>query len=499
MSDRCYADAILLTQGDRVDASPSADDIDRQFQKAVEHYQGNRLAEAAAVLDRLAPHCGGRAEYFRLRGHIAMRDRNAAAALTALQRAAELAPRTALHQFELGEHYRMVGRPADAIRLYRQALALEPGAAIVRIAMAGVLAHTGNPRAAITEVDQAVAGAGDNLQALLAGALAYRDLKQTDSAIRALRRAQALRPADLKIQAFLRELYTSQVRPWHFRMMNDGARNRAYDAAIRRAVGPTTHVLEIGTGSSLLSMMAARAGARLVSTCEVVESIAETAAEIVGRNGFGERVKVIPKRSTELAAGVDLPERADLLISEILSDKLLEEGVLSSTAHARRHLLKPGAVMIPRAIAAVVRLAGGDFLREAAMVGRIDGFDLTPFNRFVPNSISLSMEAGQMESYSDDIEVFRFELMADGHRPEERQLQITARRTGTAVGLLQWLRLQLDDTDSFENRPADTVTPSAWRQVFYPFSRPLELREGETLTLWAAHDLVSMAFAPLGQ
>jgi hypothetical protein len=153
--------------------------------------------------------------------------------------------------------------------------------------------------------------------------------------------------------------------------------------------------------------------------------------------------------------------------------------------------------MIPRAIAAVVRLAGGDFLREAAMVDRIEGFDLTPFNRFVPNSISLSMEAGQMESYSDDVEVFRFDLMADGHRPEERELRITARRTGTVIGVLQWLRLQLDATESFENRPVDTVTPSAWRQVFYPFTRPVELRAGEVLTLWAAHDLVSMAFAPM--
>ena len=51
------------------------------------------------------------------------------------------------------------------------------------------------------------------------------------------------------------------------------------------------------------------------------------------------------------------------------------------------------------------------------------------------------MEAGRIEGYSDDIEVFRFDLMADNHRPEERQLQITARRTGAAIGLLQWLRL----------------------------------------------------------
>src|SRR5262249_20186498 len=193
--------------------------------------------------------------------------------------------------------------------------------------------------------------------------------------------------------------------------------NRAYDAAIRRAVGPDTHVLEIGTGSGLLSMMAARAGARLVSTCESVESIAETAAEIVRLNGFGGRVNVIPKRSTQLALGGGLPERADILIGEIRSDKVREESVRASTAPPRRNLLKPGGIMIPRAIAAVVRLAGGDFLREASMVERIDGFDLAPFNRFVPNSISLSMEAGQMESYSDDIEVFRFDLMADNNQP----------------------------------------------------------------------------------
>jgi hypothetical protein len=280
-------------------------------------------------------------------------------------------------------------------------------------------------------------------------------------------------------------------------MMNDGARNHAYDAAIRRAVGPATCVLEIGTGSGLLAMMAARAGARRVTTCEQVEAIAETAAEIVRRNGFGDRVTVVPKRSTRLVVGVDLPERADLLVSEILSDQLLAEQVLSSTAHARHHLLQPGAAMIPRAVAAVVRLVGGSYLQEASHVGMIEGFDLSPFNRFVPNSITISMESGLIESLSDDVEAFRFDLAADGHRPEERRFGLTARRAGSALGLLQWVRLELDDVTTFENGPAERVTPSAWRQVFHPFLQPIELRDGEPLQLWEAHDLVSLAFAPL--
>ena len=478
-------------------ASPSAADIDREFRKAIELFQGNRLSEASALLDRLAPHCDGRAEFFRLRGHIAMRGRDAAAALAALQTAARLAPQAPLHQFDLAEHYRMTEQPAEAVRHYRQALALEPKAAMVRIALAGMLALTGQPRGALSELHQAVADAGNNLPALLAAAIAYRDMRQPDAAIRCMRQALALRPGDLNIEALLRDTLTSQIRPWHFRMMNDAARNRAYDAAIRRAVRPDTHVLEIGTGSGLLALMAARAGARRVTTCEQVAAIAETATEIVRRNGYGERVTVVPKRSTRLTVGVDLPDRADVLISEVLSDKLLGEHVLSSTAHARQHLLKPDAAIIPREIAAVVRLVGGGFLQESASVGSVEGFDLSLFNRFAPSSISISMESGLIESFSDDVEVFRFDLRRDDHRPEERRLSIAARRRGTIAGVLQWLRLQLDDETSFENRPPEQVAPSAWRQVFYPFSVPLTVKAGETVQLWAKHDLLNLAFAPV--
>ena len=496
-SDRRWRARSAAIDGAGVTSDLSADDINREIQTAIDHLQGNRVADASALLDRLAPHCRDRADFFRLRGLIALRGRDAPAAQSALEAAARLAPAAAIHQFDLAEHYRLMGKPVEAIGHYRQALARDPQAAPVRIALAGTLAASGQPRAALGELDQAVAHAGRNLPALLAAAACYRELKRTDSAIRCLRQALALRPGDLKIQAFLRDLHTEQVRPWHFRMMNDRARNQAYDGAIRRAIGPTTQVLEIGTGSGLLSMMAARAGAKLVTTCEQVETIAEAAADIVRRNGFDGRIKVIPKRSTQLVVGVDLPERADLLISEILSDRLLAEQVLPSTAHARQHLLKPGAQIIPREIAAVVRLVGGAFLQESTSVSTIEGFDLSPFNRFIPKSVSISMESGQFESLGDDVEVFRFDLRVDGHRPEERRLRLTARRAGTALGLLQWLRLQLDDVETFENRPAEQVTPAAWRQVFHPFPRPVELHEGQALEVWAAHDLLSLAFAPL--
>ena len=38
---------------------------------------------------------------------------------------------------------------------------------------------------------------------------------------------------------------------------------------------------------------------------------------------------------------------ADILVTEIFDSVLLGEGILPSLAHARQHLLKPGAVCVP--------------------------------------------------------------------------------------------------------------------------------------------------------
>jgi type II protein arginine methyltransferase len=47
---------------------------------------------------------------------------------------------------------------------------------------------------------------------------------------------------------------------WHIPMIRDTIRNRAFHQAIRKYVKPNLHVLDIGTGTGLLSMMAVRAG-----------------------------------------------------------------------------------------------------------------------------------------------------------------------------------------------------------------------------------------------
>ena len=177
-------------------------------------------------------------------------------------------------------------------------------------------------------------------------------------------------PTDSVFRARLRLIVEKLVPGWHVPMMNDRPRNQAYEAAIKRAVSGT-HVLDIGTGAGLLSLMAARSGARAVTTCEMVRTVAGRAQEIVQKNGFAERITVVARKSTDVRIGVEIAARADVLISEILSSDLLGEEALPSIEDAKARLIKPGARIIPAASALRGMIVGGRTLELQSHVGTV--------------------------------------------------------------------------------------------------------------------------------
>ena len=98
-------------------------------------------------------------------------------------------------------------------------------------------------------------------------------------AVASYRQAIALDPGMAAAHNGLDTVLGSMVPIWHVPMMNDALRNEAYFQALARAVTPQSQVLEIGTGSGLLSMMAARLGARSIVTCEGEPIIAAAAKQ----------------------------------------------------------------------------------------------------------------------------------------------------------------------------------------------------------------------------
>ena len=136
----------------------------------------------------------------------------------------------------------------------------------------------------------------------------------------------------------------------HGRMLHDSRRTNDYLAAIAAAVRPGDVVLDIGTGSGILAVAAARAGARRVYAVEASD-IAAAAERVFAANGVDDRVTLVTGWSRE----IELPEPADLLVSEVIGSEPLEEEILETTLDARDRLLKPHARLIPKTLTLFAR------------------------------------------------------------------------------------------------------------------------------------------------
>ena len=129
----------------------------------------------------------------------------------------------------------------------------------------------------------------------------------------------------------------------HIEMLNDRTRTDHYLKAIREVVKPGDIVVDLGTGTGVLALAAAQAGASHVYAIEINKSIAEVARANFARNGFADTITLCQGRSTDIV----LPERADVLVSEIIGDDPFNEQIIELTTDARLRFLKPNAKMIP--------------------------------------------------------------------------------------------------------------------------------------------------------
>jgi protein-L-isoaspartate O-methyltransferase len=312
---------------------------------------------------------------------------------------------------------------------------------------------------------------------------------QIEKALAVCHSALSLAPKDAQLAARARCIVAASVPEWHFEIVRDQRRNASYDAALRRAVTPDSRVLEIGTGTGLLSMMAARAGAADVVTCEMVPSIAEKAAKIVALNGYAERIRVVAKHSDNLDAEVDMGGRADILVSEIVSADLLGQHVLSAHERAIRDLLKPGALVIPARGAVRVALAHDDRENQSGLTS-IEGFDLAAFNELAQPVRWIRVGHEQLSLRSEATNLFVFDFASTQCAPS--QTSLVCRSTGGHVnGIAQWISLEFDNITRYENCPAPGAT-SCWDVRFYRFSQGVDTVAGQEVRIFGSHDRQSL-------
>lgn len=286
---------------------------------------------------------------------------------------------------------------------------------------------------------------------------------------------------------------TSEVVPWHFPMMNDTVRNDAYEKALKSALQNGGVVLDIGSGSGLLAMMAARHGATKVTTCEEVSMVSEKAKIIIQRNGFENQIQVINKLSTNLVVEIDLAERADILVTEIFDNGLLGENALVAIEHARKHLLKPNAQLIPAGARVYAMCVESSEIYKNHRVETISNFDLSPFNQFSLYSYTgYHLAKTDYRKLSAIASIFEFDFQKD-HENKSVPIEFEIAESGTCHAVAFWYELQLD-SDTIISTAPHLPQLSCWKQAVQLLPRPEALTKGQTFKLTAHHDAEALWF-----
>lgn len=378
--------------------------------------------------------------------------------------------------YNLGVTLRALGRRSEAETAYRRAIKLRPDFTQAYMSLGQLLLETGAAADAEKAFREAVRQEPDLAHAHQQLAVALMRGRRLRAALACAREAIRLQPSEVSHRQTETAILSKIVPRWHFPMINEAKRNDAYRKAIEAAVEEGMHVLEIGTGSGLLAMMAARAGASRVTTCEMVPVLAEKARAIVAANGMSDRISVVGKRSNDLVVGVDLPKRADLLLSEVLSEDFISEGVVPSIRHARRELVQPNAPMIPRGGSVMAALVGPRDIEEQIAVETVAGFDLSAFNEFAPKKFELPHRSCELELLSEPATLLAIDLQL-GQPPAGTTTEIAATGSGRCVGVTQWIRADLDGTVTYENDPCGGF--SHWNMIFYRFGEPVDVTAGQ--------------------
>lgn len=263
-------------------------------------------------------------------------------------------------------------------------------------------------------------------------------------------------------------------------MIADRVRIRAYAEALRRVITSDSVVLDLGTGTGIFALLACRFGARRVYAVEPADAI-QVAREIAAANGFADRIEFRQAKSTE----VTLPERADVIVSDIGGVMPWFQTHLPSIADARRRFLAPGGTLIPRqdAVWAAVVDAPDLYARHTTPWDDC-GFDfnMAPARRLAVNTF----KKGEVTSDRMLTPPQRWATI-DYTTVDDWNIQAPVRwmvsRAGTGHGIVVGLDRILAEGIRLTNAPgeSDVGRDSIYATVFFPWSAPVELAIGDVV------------------
>eukprot|EP00123_Amoebidium_parasiticum_P020655 comp54193_c0_seq1/m.47739 comp54193_c0_seq1/g.47739 ORF comp54193_c0_seq1/g.47739 comp54193_c0_seq1/m.47739 type:complete len:666 (-) comp54193_c0_seq1:66-2063(-) len=298
-------------------------------------------------------------------------------------------------------------------------------------------------------------------------------------------------------------------------MLHDDERNELYKESITRvmkSLPENSKVLDIGTGTGLLGLFSAAAGAGYVYGCELFEPMAEVATQTIKASPYKDKMTVFGKRSTEVTVGPngDMPERADIVVAELLDTELIGEGCLPTYRDAKKRLLKQNAKSVPMGATMYCQLISSERLWAGHKIPQLPGMDqpLPPCTgTHQTQNIQANTYKNDIVCYSEPFKAFTFDFMNVPPSDVETikmTCNVPVTRTGNVQAVLYWWVLHLDEVTDLSTAPDWVLGREGqwrdhWMQAVCFMPAEVSVTAGTEVPVACAHDDFSMWFSAYPQ
>jgi protein arginine N-methyltransferase 1 len=257
------------------------------------------------------------------------------------------------------------------------------------------------------------------------------------------------------------------------RMMGDKVRMAAYEAAISRAVRHGDVVLDLGCGPGIMAMLACRAGARRVYAIDT-NPVIDFGRRLAETNGFADKIEF---QQGDCRA-IQLPERADVIVSDIRGWLPLYAEAITTLNDARTRFLAEGGRMIPsRDFLMCGVVTAFEQYQAITEPWRRDGLNLTASLSVVLNSFYRAKEnTSQLISVPRRWGALDYTQNVDANAGGCVALPIV--RDATGHGLSLWFETTLCEDIGYSTGPGKVET-NIYGQVFFPWQEPVRLFTGD--------------------